>query len=213
LKRNIRRYTNVTVLLDMLVNTRLSLINPTLWDDLNDARLIEAYKVMAGFKFVGAVCLTDSQETYHHWKLFADGMSGVCIEFKTEELKRYILPQAGIKMKDVRYLKVDDIKSSNSIHLPDLPFSKRIAFSAEKEVRIIYETSDNIDIFHLSIDTSCIKRIITSPLMPENIHHSLRSAIQCIDNCSNIPVDRSHLFDSKIWQKRWDAQMRRLKGI
>jgi hypothetical protein len=204
----LRRYTRLSVLVDMLVNQRLTLVDPVRWEDPNDALMINKYKERTGLKFVGAACLTRSLETFHHWKMFSNGMDGVCVEFDEDELKRYILPHENLRMRNVKYVKVADISNSQRYPLIDMPFFKRLGFAAEHETRIIYESAEPHEYFHIPIDTSCVKRVVISPFMPENLFQSAKHAICLIENCSRMTVGRSRLFDSKTWQRGWDKRMR-----
>jgi hypothetical protein len=192
----------------MLVNQRLTLVDPKWWEDPNDAHMIDQYKERRALKFVGAACLTRSLESFHHWKMFSNGMDGVCLEFDEDELKRYIMPHANLRMKDVRYIKVADILDDQRYPLLEMPFFKRLGFAAEQETRIIYESLDAHEYFHIPIDSSCIKRVVISPFMPQNLFQSAKHAICLIESCSRLKVERSRLFDSTTWQKRWQKRIR-----
>ena len=207
MKSKLRRYTSLPVLLDLLANQRLTLVSPTLWEDKNDVFLLERYKEIYGFGFLGAVCLTQASETFHHWKVFGSGNSGVCIEFDTAELQRYILPHSAVKMGVVHYVKVNDIGDSNRYSVNSLPFYKRLGFSAEEEVRIICGLTDDVDCFNLPIDPSCIKRVVASPFLPDPLLGSLQAAIQSIPDCRTLQVDKSRLIESKTWARNWKRRL------
>jgi hypothetical protein len=66
----------------------LGLIYDLAWDDENDAHYIAKYKRLKHAVAVLALCFTESDETYHHWKVFSHGKDGVCIEFDKPRLLR-----------------------------------------------------------------------------------------------------------------------------
>ena len=67
----LRRYTSLPVLLDTLLNRRLTLVSYSTWKDANDRRSMEVYQETMHYAFVGAICLTEAPETFHHWQVFA----------------------------------------------------------------------------------------------------------------------------------------------
>jgi hypothetical protein len=79
----IRRYTELPFLLDFLRTREIALLSPSSWDDKNDAHYLDAYaKAKAEAKSaspgaVRALCMTEASETYHHWKVFSSGSSGM----------------------------------------------------------------------------------------------------------------------------------------
>ena len=208
MKGKIRRYTSLPVLLDLLTHQRITLVSPMLWEDKNDIFLLDRYADIYDFAFVGAVCLTQANETFHHWKIFGGGNSGVCIEFHTEELQRYILPHANVRMELVKYLRVDGISNNEIYPIDCLPFYKRLGFSAEEEVRIICSNQDDIDCYHIPIDLSSIVRVVASPFLPDALLDGVRRTIHSIANCASVRVDKSRLIESKTWTRKWKSRLR-----
>ena len=88
LKKYARRYTELPFLIDYLMTKELVLLDPRSWDDRNDSYYIEQYAARKSLQGFAALCLTESPETYHHWKIFSSGSSGVCIEFFKDSLKK-----------------------------------------------------------------------------------------------------------------------------
>jgi len=82
----LNRFTTLPVLLDFLERKKLVLLDPKSWDDKNDTEVILAYKEKKGIEKLFALCFTHDYETIHHWKTFANGSSGCCIEFDADKL-------------------------------------------------------------------------------------------------------------------------------
>src|SRR5882724_9846094 len=77
----LHRYTSLPSALDLLLEQRLFLGSPSRWADRNDSIFLEEYRKRKSAKAVFAVCLTEAEETSHHWTAFASGTDGVRIEF------------------------------------------------------------------------------------------------------------------------------------
>lgn len=208
----LKRYTSLAVAADVLINRRISLISPSLWPDQNDKFLIERYRERSNFEFVGAACLTSGAETFHHWKTFADGPNGVCIDFDKAELERYVAPHAGVRMGPIRYVKIDQIASISCEHISDLPFLKRYGFADEREFRIVYGGAVADVVYHVPIDISCIRGLILGPFVHDQLFESIKSMLRKIDDCHAISITRSRLTDSATWQKRWTRRLNDKNG-
>lgn len=74
----LRRYTDLPFLFDYLRTRELALLSPKSWVDKNDSYFVEQYAKAKGFQSTYALCLAEAPETYHHWKVFTTGSSGVC---------------------------------------------------------------------------------------------------------------------------------------
>jgi hypothetical protein len=98
-----RRYTSLSILLDILKEKKLTLLDPQNWDDNNDAFYMELYKTKKGLKSLLALCFAEVRETYHIWKVFAGDANGVCIEFNKELLLGHF---KDMKSDYVKYLTV-----------------------------------------------------------------------------------------------------------
>ena len=83
-KVTLRRYTNLASAIHMLDRKVITLLSPAYWDDRNDAYVLNKERSTA--KSVLALCFAETFETYHHWRVFASGRDGVCIEFDKQKL-------------------------------------------------------------------------------------------------------------------------------
>ena len=99
----LNRFTSLPILLDMLSRKCITLLEPTSWEDKNDAFYLEEYKKEKKLKTLLAYCFSAKRETYHHWRVFSNGPSGVCVEFDREKLRSSIKKVQGTKIRRVVY--------------------------------------------------------------------------------------------------------------
>ena len=116
--KKINRYTTLPVLLDMLKRKRLVLLDPSSWEDKNDSEILTEYKKRKRIKKLFALCFSYGDETIHHWKTFADGISGCCIQFDSDKLINLLKHTPGIQYGAVKYKKLKDLKDA-SINIED----------------------------------------------------------------------------------------------
>jgi hypothetical protein len=96
-----------------------------------------------------ALCFTQTDEMYHHWRVFANGSAGVCIRFDRSRLLKAVRKQEGVRTGAVRYLRTDEMRDEKH-ETRELPFLKRYAYQDEHEFRMLYETrADELE--HLDI--------------------------------------------------------------
>lgn len=200
----LNRYTTLPIALDMLAKKRMTLLSPDTWEDWNDAYYLERYRQELRFRSVLAICFSMSSETFHHWRIFSHGASGVCVEFDKAMLLQLLNGAAGFRSRKVEYRYIAHL----GVKCPDIerwPFMKRYAFRAEEEFRIIYESKkDSIRCKHVDIDLSVIKKVTLSPWLPESVADSVVDLIKSIDGCGHLNVNRSSLIDNAIW-RNWIA--------
>lgn len=147
-----------------------------------------------------ALCFTPAFETYHHWRVFADGSSGACINFERAKLLKAVKKQLGVTARSVRYLTLADIRAIQ-VKTRELPFLKRSAYEDEREFRIIYESSTRKDSsLDIDIPLACIERITLSPWIPAALTDHLKSTIKEIDGCNSMKVYRSTLISNENWK-------------
>src|SRR5262245_1779073 len=109
--QSLLRYTNIPALIYLLRERKVTLLDPAFWDDKNDSHYLSLYRQKKSLKSVLALCFTQVSETYHHWRVFADGSSGVCIRFSRAKLLSALHKQAGLRAKSLRYLTLNDIRN------------------------------------------------------------------------------------------------------
>ena len=196
----LRRYTELAPLLYLLQKQALTLLSPRSWDDRNDAHFLETYKQQGGFASVLALCFTEAPETYHHWRVFAGGSSGVCLEFDKKLLVASMTPKAGITHDRVEYKTIDELRKVLRASV-DLRFVKRNPFRDEKEFRIIYvDPTTSLEAKDVSFDRSALQRVVVNPWMPKSVYESVRDLIVGLDDWKHLKVHRTTLVDNEEWR-------------
>ena len=194
------RYTNLSASIDLLRKGRITLLDPTNWDDKNDIFSIKTYRERENAKTVLALCFTEGAEKYHYWKAFSNGPDGVCIHFEKKKLLSAFRGDDKIRHDYVRYVPMREIEKLSDAS--ELPFLKRYPYKAEREYRVIYtDTGELIESRDYPIgDLSCIKRIRLSPWMPRSLVDSVRKTLRDIPGCKKLDIRRSTVIDSEKWK-------------
>jgi hypothetical protein len=197
----LNRFTTLPVALDSLLNRRFTLLNPNLWADKNDSFSMEHYKIAKGLRSILGLCFSRTSETFHHWKIFADGMSGVCIELNYKKFINSLQLDPRFRYGNVAYkifLSVDQ----PPLEVDEIPFAKRYASHDESEFRIIFEDRNaQPDFIHLKFDIKSIQKITLSPWIPKQIFGSVKNLLNSIPGCETIKINSSSLIESENWKK------------
>ncbi|GAB3377085.1 hypothetical protein GCM10027431_32580 [Lysobacter rhizosphaerae] len=200
----LRRYTDLPALFHILRERKITLLDPETWDDSNDSHYLLQYKNKKQLKTVLALCFSQSNETYHHWRIFSGSPSGVCIRFSRNELLAALNQTKGITCRDVTYLKVRDAKRQ-SFRVADLPFLKRAVFTAETELRALYESKSKSKLtLDIPVPLASIKRITLSPWLVKALAPATKAAIRSIDGCANLDVRTSTIVGNLEWKEAAD---------
>ena len=198
----LRRYTDVPSLIGMLTHGELTLLDPSTWDDKNDSYFIEQYKEKRELNSVLALCFTRATETYHHWRVFSNGSSGVCIWFREETLKRDAARISGLRIKPVEYLTMQEVRKK-SVKTAKLPFVKRHPFRPEQEVRMLWESAtEQRSSLPVPFDSSAIVRITLSPWLHPSLADPLKALLKTLPECRRCKIYRSTLVGNAEWKKR-----------
>jgi len=198
----LNRYTTLPILLDYLERQRLVLLDPSLtWDDKNDTLIIEEYKKKAEIEKLFALCFSFKSETIHHWKTFANGSSGCCIEFDSRKLIDIFDKTDNIRHGIVKYMKINDSKPA-TFELDMIPFIKRIPYETEGEYRVIWEGKSG-SIFEIDVPIEAIKRITFSQQMPESVFETIKSLLVKNYSVLSKKIFRSTIYENKTWIKNF----------
>lgn len=201
----LRRYTELAALVNALRNREITLLDPQTWDDRNDSHYLSLYKQRKALKTVLALCFTTCPETYHHWRVFANGASGVCIRFNRPALLRALRGQGGIRTGKVRYLTLKEIRNRR-LTVKELPFLKRAAFEPEEEYRVIFESAaTGYAALNIRMPLSAIHRITLSPWLHPALSPGVKKTIKSIPGCSALEVVRSTLIGNTEWKTLGDT--------
>lgn len=208
---SLRRYTNMASLIHILQTKKITLLNPATWDDKNDAYFMAEFKAKSDAATVLALCFTTAVETYHHWRIFANGADGVRIEFDRRKLRSaFSLDSVGstkkksdeyVVMGNMRYKLIDDLKARTVLELKEIPFLKRMPFEPESEFRVVYvNLKEATEFKDFPIQISWIKRITLSPWVSDSLKSSIVKTLRSIDGCGKIPISRSTLISNNEWR-------------
>jgi hypothetical protein len=189
----------------MLRTGKIVLGDPGKWDDKNDSALIEAYRKRIGIKKVFALCFAECSETYHHWKVYGDGPSGVCIEFNKELFAETLERVDGLRMGRVKYCRVDRL----SDHKEDIemwPFLKRLPFKGEEEFRLVLDYDGDIQrsTHSINFSISAIEKIYLSPWLSREVIKSIENIIRRMPECEDLIVTRTGLVDHSNWKSAFE---------
>jgi len=198
---SLRRYTELPFVIEYLQTKKLVLLDPSSWDDKNDSYFIKQYMKDKKSLSTAALCLTECKETYHHWSIFSNGTSGVCIEFNKDEFNKNIEGIDNLRAEKVRYKTISALRSSPPCS-DELPFLKRIAFDSESEFRLFWDSKEpNRSIFKINMPLSVIQRIILSPWLPKSVAEYVKCTLKSIPECADIPIHSSTLVENEDWKK------------
>jgi hypothetical protein len=197
---SLRRYTDIPALTYLLTKRKITLLDPKSWDDSNDSHYLSLYKQRNNLKSLLALCFTEADETYHHWRVFAGGTGGVCVRFDRTALLNAFEKHDGIRYEKVRYPTLVDLRRKKPV-TKDLPFIKRYAFEPEDEFRVIFESKvkehPKLDI---AIPLTCITRITLSPWAHKSLSMPMKTLLKSIDGCDSLEIVRSTLVGNEEWK-------------
>ncbi len=197
----LNRYTSLPIALDMLAKKHITLLSPDTWEDRNDAYYLERYRDERKLRTVLAICFSLRGETFHHWRIFSHGSSGVCVEFDKEKLLKSIPGDKAYRHGNVAYKWISELEKKK----PDLetwPSLKRKPFKDEREYRIIFESkTESLRAKPVPIDLSTINKVALSPWLPDAVSKSVMAIMKKIDGCAALDVSRSSLIDNAGWRK------------
>lgn len=202
----LRRYTDLPGLLYMLGSRHVTLLDPRSWDDTNDSYYLLKYREKRELQTVLALCMTQAEETYHHWRVFSHGSGGVCIHFRREAFVQAMTKHRGITVKGVEYRRVRDVRRRGKVPtVGELPFLKRAGFSAESEVRVVYESkSKAVSYLDVPFELSCIEKLTLSPWLNKRLSATVKQVIAALPGCDALEVRRSTLVGNTLWKKLGD---------
>jgi hypothetical protein len=200
--KKLSRYTTLPVLLALLRRKKLSLRDPSHWEDKNDVEVIAEYKNIKNVQSLFAVCFCIGDETVHHWKTYANGDSGCCIEFDQDKLLASFKGKMGFRWGKVRYKKINEVKEevkNGEISLNRYPFIKRWPYRFEEEFRILWEGETTKKIMDVDIDLNSINKITLSQGMPPDLNPSIKKLLRDEIRDSSTKINRSTLYRNIIW--------------
>lgn len=196
----LRRYTELKYLLSILRDGRLSLRDPSKWEDKNDSFLLDLYKSKKILASVLVLCLAEAPESYLHWKVYAGHNEGVCIGFNKELFVNKVKADKSLVHDYVAYRTIKQMQKRRPT-VDDLPFVKRYAYSDEQEYRIICQSrTEKIQAKHIPVFPTDIEFIDINPWVRNAELDSIRSQIHNINGFENFKLRQSTIIDNSGWQ-------------
>ena len=199
LRKYLRRYTDLPSLMYLLTERKITLLDPESWDDANDSHYMSLYRDAQKVRSVLALCFTQTTEQYGHWRVFANGASGVCITFKRADLLRAVQKARNVRVGRVTYLKLGDFRRKR-LKSDRLPFVKRYPFRQEHEFRMIWTSSSSKSTCDIPIPLTCIDRITLSPWLNEAVSKRVKRMLWDIEGCRKLDITRSTLISNEEWK-------------
>lgn len=197
---SLRRYTSLVAAIQILRQRKITLLNPELWDDRNDVYSMRRYQETVQARSILALCFAQQFETYHHWRVFSEGMDGVCLEFNRERLLEAFAGDPRVRHGSVDYYELRKLGKTPPT-VDDLPFIKRFPYRDEKEFRIVYVENEHLLSFkEFDIDLGAITCMNLSPWMPKPLSDSVKATIRSIPGCDKIRLNRSTLVENEQWK-------------
>lgn len=197
----LRRYTDLPALFHLLQVKQLTLLDPKTWDDKNDSFFMSLFKEKKNLKTVLALCFSQAPETYHHWRVFSHGPSGVCIVFDRVKLLEDLKAHGDIQAKGMEYLSLPKAKQ-REFRIDELPFIKRYGFKPETEFRVVFTSQkEEVSALPVPIRLESIRSISLSPWMHSTLSESTVKAIREIQDCAKLKVSRSTLISNEQWKR------------
>jgi hypothetical protein len=196
--KKLNRYTTIPVLLDMLKRKRLVLLDPSSWEDKNDSEILLEYKKRKRVQKLFVLCFSYGEETIHHWKTFADGISGCCVQFDPMQLIELLNHTRGIRYRAVTYKKLKDLKDE-AVDVEDMPFTKRWPYRCEDEFRIVWTGRTKQTSYEIPFNLKMITKVTISQRMPEQIYETIRGHLREVFRRPEQRINRSTLYENRIW--------------
>ena len=177
------------------------------WDDTNDSHFLQIYRDAKKLRCLCALCFSEADETYYHWRVFAGGSSGVRITFLRQPLINLCSKTVGISHRRVKYELLDTIRKSTP-QIQDLPFLKRYPYQHEDEYRFIYEsTVETQRAVDIDFPLTLIRRITLSPWMHKNVADAVKDVLRCIPSCQRLKIVQSTLVGNEDWMAFGDRAL------
>jgi len=203
----VHRYTDLPVLFYTLQKRRLKFLDPQSWDDKNDSYFLSLYRKSKELSCLLALCFSATNETYHHWKVFANGSGGVRVSFDKQRLVKLVNEYEGFRCGMVRYRRLNQL-NEGAPKIQELPFLKRDPYRHEEEFRIIFQsrTFEQKPIY-IHLPLTLIQGISLSPWLNERLVAPVISMIKKIDGCENLKIHKSTLISNELWKSYGDEAL------
>ncbi len=160
----LRRYSNLAATIHPLRSRCLTLLEPYLWDDRNDAFYMARIQEDREGQVPG-------RRVHDERAGDLSSLAGLCARHRRrlhsvrqDRLAAQIPPRTGFRLQSVDYRHIAEVESDQP-RTQDLPFLKRLPYEDEKEFRLIFSSAGvEADTHDLPIDLGCIPARYPQPL-------------------------------------------------
>ena len=214
---SIYRYMQFEHLLDLLSNYRLPLINPSYWEDKNDA--LSTKLSCKKDEIIGICCFTISgANSIYRWSKMAKNNLCVRVEFDRQLIENS-LPDK-IKLYEVQYKSKDDLDNGCLQSISDCAFLKSTPYVQEKEIRLVMrctkdeKTNKKIVGYLEKLPTNTIKNIRFSPFLDREFFPLIRKYLQRqLDDCKweNVTISCSKILNMIKWKNSLRKAVKKLQ--
>jgi hypothetical protein len=212
-KNILNMFTQLPYLLDMLHTQKITFTNPDKWIDKNDFYTLGKFRQIKGQDNIFCLCFSYCRETIYHWAAFADGISGVCMEFNYDSLIKEVkkeVEKVGDKFFEGRCKYVPINKDdNNSCNQKEIYLLKRYPYRNEKEHRFVVlnnNKNNGKDIYQVEINLkNCIKKITFNQDLPHNCFESIKVLLEKEYPYLNGKINHSTILDNKEWKRKIDS--------
>lgn len=203
------RYTTLPSVMHVLSTNTLTLLRPSSWEDLTDRKAMEYFSTHSRRKTVVALCMTEAEETFHHW--FSFGKSGgACLVLDKRALVGLIEalnypsdPDAGFRIAPVTYEEIDGTKTRREVTVPELPFMKQDAYKDEREWRLIYYNREDIkESVEIPIEPYFVRRVIIDPWLPSPLFKTVHDVLRSFVGYENLEIVHSNIINNQAFLAR-----------
>lgn len=214
------RYMKIEYLIDLLNHRHLPLIDPSVWEDKNDVYAIK--KSLNEYEEARVCCFTKaSKNSIYRWSKMSQ--EGLCVRVKLDKERCINMAKENhdYKYKNVTYLKTKEMNKQKFKEKRDLAFVKHIAYSEEKESRIVcYYKKETVGekgvvdfMENMPLDT--IKEIRFSPYVSQEYFDLLKEMLFSYAKrlgwkIEKKDITRSHILNNLYWKKCLDKIARHL---
>lgn len=194
------RYTTLPGLLHLLARRQLTLMPFESWEDKNDVLFLRKYAKECG-RACYALCFTQADETFHHWKVYANGASGVRMTFDKNELLAWTEAIDGMRAANAKYRTIEQLDNDWPSR-DEWPFIKRYAYQDEKELRLFYERDKNTrKLPAFDFDLKLIRHITLSPWLPSELRAAVIDVINATSAPTKISISKTGVTESDAWRQ------------
>lgn len=205
--KSLYRFMHFEYLLDLIKNHRLPLINPSEWEDKNDA--FASKLSCKDNEIVGICCFTLSKSnSIYRWSKMAPNNLCVRVEFDMDKIKARL--SQNMMMKEVQYKSVDELKKITIKAKKNCAFIKSKPFKPEKEIRMVtYQpvTDENKNVkiveYLSGLPSGAIKSIRFSPFLDQKMCHFVRELLRkylAVNNWEKVEMSSSRILDKEKWK-------------